>query len=375
MLSKLLEERFRLKTHGTSVRREVLAGLTTFVTMAYIVAVNPQVLAGEGSPTRMDFGAVLVATCLASALATLVMGLWVNYPFALAPGMGLNAFFAFTLCGSMGLPWQTALGAVFLSGLCAVLVTVSRARETIIQAIPAPLKAAVAAGIGLFIAFIGFKNAGIVVASPATLVSLGHLSSAPVLLALFGLLLTSVLLVRKIPGAILLGMLAVTVTGVWIRGPDGQAITHFKAGAWGLLDLPPSLAPGFLKLDVWGALKPALFVPIFSLFFVDLFDTIGTFVGVAGRIGLFDEAGRLKRGREALFADSLGTVFGSLLGTSNTTTYVESAAGVAVGGRTGLTSVVVAACFLLSLFFSPVIAAVPACATAPALIVVGALMC
>jgi AGZA family xanthine/uracil permease-like MFS transporter len=374
MLASALDRYFHLQANNTTLRTEVIAGLTTFVTMAYIIVVNPLVLAGPSSGTGMDFGAVMMATCLAAAGATLVMGLWVNYPFALAPGMGLNAFFAYGLCGAMGLPWQTALGVVCISGLCAVVVTATRMRETIIVAIPAHLKSAVAAGIGLFIAFIGFKNAGVIVASPATLVTLGPIGSAEALLALGGLIVTGILLVRRVTGAILIGMLAVTLVGVLVPGKEGTSITHFVPGALGIIDRPPSIAPGFLQLDLVGALQPSLFIAIFSLFFVDLFDTVGTFVGVAGRVGLIDADGRLKRGRQALFADSLGTLFGSLFGTSNTTTYVESAAGVNAGGRTGLTAVVVALCFLASILFAPLVRAVPAVATAPALIVVGVLM-
>jgi adenine/guanine/hypoxanthine permease len=375
IVTELFERWFHLSENRTNPRTELVAGLTTFVTMAYIVVVNPLVLAGPNSHTGMDFGAVMVATCLASAISTLVMGLWVNYPFALAPGMGLNAFFAYSLCGAMGLPWQTALGVVFISGACAVGVTLSRIRETIIVAIPAHLKAAVAAGIGLFIAFIGFKNAGIIIQNPATFLSLGKVSSPEVLLALGGLVFTGVLLVRRTTGAILIGMLAVTFVGLFVPGTDGRHLTRFTPGALWIFDMPPSVMPGLFALDIVGALKLSLAVPIFSLFFVDLFDTVGTFVGVAGRVGLIDADGRLKHGRKALFADSLGTIFGALLGTSNTTTYVESAAGVNAGGRTGLTAVVVALCFLASLFLAPLVQAVPAVATAPALILVGALMC
>lgn len=366
---------FRLEENGTDVRTEVVAGLTTFVTMAYIVIVNPLTLAGPNSGTGMDFGAVMMATCLASALATLVMGLYANYPFALAPGMGLNAFFAYGLCRGMGLPWQVAMGAVFLSGCFALLVTLTRVREAVILAIPAYLKSAVGAGIGLFIAFIGLKNAGLIVDDPATFVHLGRMSAPSVLLSLFGLVLTGFLLVRGVTGAMLIGILATTAAGLLVPAGGGRMVTQFTPGKLFLADLPPSLGPGLLQLDVLGALKPALFVPIFSLFFVDLFDTVGTFVGVARRTGMIDEQGRLKRGNRALVADSLGTLIGSLLGTSNTTTYVESAAGVNAGGRTGLTAVVVAACFLLSTFLSPVVTAVPAAATAPALILVGVLMC
>lgn len=366
---------FKFAENGTSLKTEIIAGLTTFVTMAYIIIVNPLTLAGPNANTGMDFGAVLMATCLASAFATLVMGLLANYPFALAPGMGLNAFFTYGLVGAMGLPWQVALGAVFISGCIAVLVTLTGIRETIIRAIPMPLKAATGAGIGLFIAFIGLKNAGIIVDNPATFVALGKMSDPHVLLAVFGLIITGILLVRRVTGSIILGILITTVLGLFVPAGDGKMITNFVPGAFGIFDKPPAITPGLFKLDIAGALKFSLFAPIFSLFFVDLFDTIGTFVGVASKTGMIDEHGNLKRGSRALFADSLGTIIGSLLGTSNTTTYVESAAGVNAGGRTGMTSVVVAILFLLSTFLSPVVLAVPAVATAPALILVGVLMC
>lgn len=371
-----LDKFFGFAENGTNLKTEILAGLTTFVTMAYIIIVNPLTLVGpKDAPTGMDFGAVLMATCFAAATATLVMGLLANYPFALAPGMGLNAFFTYGLVGAMGLPWQVALGAVFISGCVAVIVTLTKIRETIIRAIPMHLKAAVGAGIGLFIAFIGFKNAGIIVDNPATFVALGNMGDPHVLLAVFGLILTGVLLVRRVTGSILLGILITTVVGLFVPAGDGKMLTNFVPGAFGIIDKPPSIAPGFFKLDIVGALKWSLFAPIFSLFFVDLFDTIGTFVGVASRTGMIDEQGNLKRGNKALLADSLGTIIGSLFGTSNTTTYVESAAGVNAGGRTGMTAVVVAICFLLSTFLSPIVLAVPAVATAPALIIVGVLMC
>lgn len=333
--------------------------MTTFVTMAYIILVNPQILGDAG----MDKGATLVATCLASAAATLFMGLYANYPFALAPGMGLNAFFAYTLAPKIG--WPAALGCVLLSGLCAVLVTLTGLRETLIRAIPASLKHAVAAGIGLFIALIGLKNAGIVVSHPVTFVDLGDFHRKETLLSAVGLFLTAGLLARKVRGGMLLGILLTAALGV----PFG--ITQIPEN-W--IAAPPSLAPTFLKLDLKAALQWSLAPVIFSLFFADLFDTLGTFVGVASRTGMLDAQGRLKRGGRALFADALGTVVGSLLGTSNTTTYVESASGVACGGRTGLTSVVVAALFLASTVFAPLALAVPKEATAPALILVGIFM-
>lgn len=356
-----LERYFQLKENGTDVRTEILAGFTTFVTMAYIILVNPIVLKDAG----LDQGAVFMATALAAAISTLFMGLYANYPFALAPGMGLNAFFAYVMVGKMGIPWQTALGAVFLSGIIAVIVTLTGLRELLIRAIPLHLKHAVGAGIGLFIAFIGFKNAGIVVSNPATFVDLGNFKDPGTLLATIGLIITAVLVAKGVRGGMLLGIIITTIIGI----PMG--ITKIPSS---IISAPPSMAPGFLKLDVMGALKVSMYPVIFSLFFADLFDTIGTFVGVASRTGMIDENGNLKRGNKALFADSLGTVIGSLLGTSNTTTYVESAAGVSAGGRTGLTSVVVSLLFIASIIFSPIALAVPSQATAPALIIVGIFM-
>ncbi|MCR4430882.1 MAG: NCS2 family permease [Tepidanaerobacteraceae bacterium] len=355
------ERLFNLSENGTNVRTEVLAGITTFVTMAYILLVNPLVL----KDAHLDQGAVFMATALASALSTLFMGLYANYPFALAPGMGLNAFFAYVMVGKMGLEWQTALGAVFLSGIIAVVVTLTGLRELLIKAIPLPMKHAVGAGIGLFIAFIGFKNAGIVVSNPSTFVDLGNFNDPKTLLATIGLVIMAVLVARGVKGGILLGIIITTIIGI----PMG--VTKLPAS---VVSAPPSMAPGLFKLDIMGALKFSMYPVIFSLFFADLFDTIGTFVGVASRTGMIDENGNLKRGNKALFADSLGTVIGSLLGTSNTTTYVESAAGVSVGGRTGLTSVVVSLLFIASIIFSPIALAVPGEATAPALIIVGIFM-
>ncbi|MBI2264262.1 MAG: NCS2 family permease [Armatimonadetes bacterium] len=355
-----LEKWFQLKESGTNVKTEIIAGLTTFVTMAYIIIVNPQILKDAG----MDHGAVFVATCLAAAASTLFMGLFANYPFALAPGMGLNAFFAYVMVGKMGLSWQTALGAVFISGCIATVVTATGLRELIIKAIPLPLKHAVSAGIGLFIAFIGFKNAGIVVSDPNTLVNLGNLTGREPLLAIIGLFIIGALIARNVTGGILIGILATTIIGI----PLG--ITKFSGMSLSI----PSIAPGFMKLDISEALQWGTALTIFSLFFADLFDTVGTLVGVCNRTNLMDEEGNLKRGNRALFADSLGTVFGALLGTSNTTSYVESAAGVAAGGRTGLTATVTGITFILALVFAPIALAVPGAATAPALIIVGILM-
>ncbi|HHU32591.1 MAG: NCS2 family permease [Zhaonellaceae bacterium] len=368
----MLEKFFGFKENGTTLKTEIIAGLTTFVTMAYIIIVNPLTLATP--ETGMDFGAVMMATCLSAAFTTLLMGLYANYPFALAPGMGLNAFFSYTLVMHMGVSWETALGVVFISGLIAMLVAVSRIRETVIKAIPMHLKTAIGAGIGLFIAFIGLQNAGIIVDNPATLLGFGKITDPHVLLAIFGLIVTGILLVKKVTGSIILGILITTVVGLFVPAGDGTMITNFQPGALGIFDLPPSIAPTLFKLDILGALKFSLFAAIFSLFFVDMFDTIGTLVGVASKTNLMDEKGNLKRGNKALYVDFIGTMMGAFLGTSNVTTYVESASGVNAGGRTGMTAVVVGILFLLSTFLSPVVLAIPGVATAPALILVGVMM-
>lgn len=367
-----LDRFFKLTERGTNVRTEILAGLTTFVTMAYILVVNPNTLTLKGLPPDVlaklnlpDWGAVFMATVLAAVASTLIMGLVANWPFALAPGMGLNAFFAFTLVLGMGLSWQTALGAVFISGILALIVTVTGLRELMIKAIPLSLKHAVSAGIGFFIMLIGLKNAGVIVGNEATLVAMGNVKSAPVLVAIVGLIVTAALVARRVPGGILIGIALTTVIGL----PFG--VTTLPAQ---YISTPPSLGPTFLKLDIVGALSGGMIAIIFSMFFADLFDTIGTFVGVAGKAGLMDKQGNLKDGSKALAADSCGTIIGALLGTSNTTTYVESAAGISAGGRTGLTAVATAFFFILAAFFWPVFIAVPTAATAPALIIVGVLM-
>ncbi|HWQ78249.1 MAG TPA: NCS2 family permease [Anaerovoracaceae bacterium] len=367
---------FDFAGNKTSLKTELVAGLTTFVTMAYIIIVNPLVLAGENSGTGMDFGAVLSATCFASGISTLLMGLISNYPFALAPGMGLNAFFTYTLCGSMGLNWQTALGVVFISGCFALIVTLTNLKRIAIKAIPAHLKVAVTAGVGLFISFIGFTNSGIITANSATIIGIGDFSDPKVLLAVIGLIICSVLVIRKIPGSLLIGIFATTVIGLFIADPaTGNPVTSFQPGTYGIFNSMPSLAPTAFQLDIADALQFSLIIPIFSLFFVDFFDTIGGFVGIASKAGMIDKNGDLKNGGRALMLDSCGTIIGSLLGTSNTTTYIESAAGVNAGGRTGLTSVVVALCFFAAPFLSPLFISVPAAATSPALIIVGVMMC
>jgi AGZA family xanthine/uracil permease-like MFS transporter len=356
----VLDRFFQLSEHRTDVRTEVLAGLTTFLTMAYIVFVNPSILAAAG----MDQGSVFVATCLAAALSTFIMGLYANYPIALAPGMGLNAYFAFALVKGMGLTWQTALGAVFISGLLALLLSVSPVREWLFNAIPKTLKMAISAGIGLFLGIIALQNAGIIADHPVTLVTLGNVKTWQVALCAAGFVLMVALDARGVPGAIIIGILATTLLGVAL------GITPFR----GVASLPPSLAPTLFQLDLLGALEVGLVTIIIVLLFVDLFDTAGTLVGVAHRAGLLAPDGTLPRLRRALIADSSATMIGSLLGTSNTTSYIESAAGVKAGGRTGLTAAVVGGLFLLALFFSPLAATVPSYATAPALLYVACLM-
>ncbi len=356
----MLEKLFQLKAHGTNVRTEILAGVTTFLTMAYIIFVNPMMMADAG----IDPGAAFVATCLAAALGSLIMGAWANYPIALAPGMGLNAFFSYTVVGSMGYSWQVALGAVFISGFLFFMLSIFRIREWIINSIPMPLRSAIAAGIGLFLALIALKSAGIVVDNPATLVGAGDMTQPGPLLAALGFMLIVALAYRRVTGAVMIGILAIT----------GISLLFGLTQATGFVSAPPSLAPTFLELDIRGALDVGLVAVIFAFLFVDLFDTSGTLIGVAQKADLVDKDGKLPRLGRALMADSTATMFGSLLGTSTTTSYVESAAGTAVGGRTGLTACVVAALFLLSLFLSPLAGAVPAFATAPALFFVAVLM-
>ncbi|KJU76380.1 NCS2 family permease [Ectopseudomonas chengduensis] len=356
----MLERLFQLKAHNTTVRTEVLAGITTFLTMAYILFVNPEMLAKTG----MDHGAVFVATCLAGAIGSLIMGLLANYPIALAPGMGLNAFFTYTVVMTMGYSWQTALGAVFLSGAIFFLLSIFKIREWIINSIPLALRAGIAAGIGLFLAIIALKNAGIVVDHPATLVGLGDMSKGGALLACLGFFVIAALAYRKVTGAVMIGILLVT----------GLSIVLGLSELQGVVSMPPSLMPTLLQLDIAGALDIGLISVIFAFLFVDLFDTSGTLVGVAQKADLLDKDGKMPRLGRALMADSTATMAGAALGTSTTTSYIESAAGISAGGRTGLTACVVAALFLLALFFAPLAGAVPAYATAPALLFVAVLM-
>ncbi|HNH24227.1 MAG TPA: NCS2 family permease [Accumulibacter sp.] len=356
----MLEKLFQLRMHGSDVPTEILAGLTTFMTMAYILFVNPAILGQTG----MDKGAVFVATCLAAALGSACMGLIANYPIALAPGMGLNAFFTFTVVLQMGYRWPVALGAVFVSATLFFLLSIFRIREWIIGSIPLPLRSAITAGIGLFLALIALKSAGLVVANPATLVGLGDLESPQARLAILGFVLIVVLEARRITGAVMIGILTITALAVVL------GLVSFN----GLVSLPPSLAPTWLQLDIRGALDIGMLSIVFAFLFVDLFDNTGTLIAVAKRAGLMRSDGHLPKMGRALIADSTAALAGSLLGTSTTTSYIESAAGVAAGGRTGLTACVVAILFLLALFFAPLAAMVPAFATAPALLFVAVLM-
>jgi len=358
--SRLLQRVFHLDENNTTVRRELLAGVTTFMTMAYVVVVNPRILAEAGMPVE----GVLFATCISAAIATLIMGVWANYPIALAPGMSLNAYFTYSIVIGRGIPWQTALGVVFLSGLLFLLLTLTNVREQIVNGIPDCLKFGTAAGIGLFIAFIGLRNAKIIVANPATFVGLGKASDPQVLLAAAGLILIAILMARKIGSAILIGIVAIAIAGI----PLGLA--HWPDHLFSL----PHPGGTFFKLDFRAAAKISLGELIFVFFFVDLFDNVGTLVGVCEQ-GNFLRDGKLPRASRALLADAFGTMVGAVTGTSTVTSYIESAAGVAAGARTGLGNLVIAGFFLIAMFCAPLVAAIPSYATAPALILVGALMC
>jgi adenine/guanine/hypoxanthine permease len=356
----MLERYFQLNAHGTTVRTEIVAGFTTFLTMAYIMFVNPAILSDAG----MDRGAVFVATCIGTAIGTLIMGLYANYPLALAPGMGLNAYFTYGVVKGMHYSWEVALGAVLISGVLFLILSLLKLREWIVDAIPQSLKMAISAGIGLFLGIIALHNAGIVTGSPDTLVTLGDVKAPSVILAVCGFLAIVALDARRVPGAIIISVLAVTAVGIALGiSPYG-----------GIAAAPPSLAPTFLKLDIKGALDAGLIAIIFAFFFVDLFDNTGTLVGVAHRAGLIGKDGKIPRLNRVFIADSTATICGSLLGTTTVTSYIESAAGVRAGGRTGLVGVVVAVLFLLSLFFSPLAGSVAAYATAPALLYVACLM-
>ncbi len=376
-----LDRFFGLSASGSTVSRELRAGLTTFLTMSYILFVNPQVL-GNAIHVPNGFVQLLMTTAIAAAFGSFAMGLIARYPFAQAPGMGLNAFFAFTVVLGMKVPWQTALGAVFISGLLFVLLSVLGARQAIVRAIPTSLKFAITGGIGAFLAFLGLKTAGVVVANPATYLGLGTISTPSVWLALLGVVVTAVLMARRVTGAILWGILLTTIIGIALHlpvyegGPKGalQAFPGFTGNLGGLLGTP--VWPGDLigKLDIAGALGLGLLHVVFTFFFVDFFDATGTLTGLSQRAGYLDERGDMPRARRLFAMDGLAAMFGAVMGTSTTTAYVESASGIGEGGRTGLTAVTVGVLFLLSMFLWPLAAAIPAAATAPALILVGALM-
>ena len=357
-----LKKLFGFDPNETTVRTEILAGITTFLTMSYILAVNPAMFSQlDGMPA----GAVFTATALAAIVGTLAMAFIGRLPFGLAPGMGLNAFFVFSVCMGMGYSWQFALTAIFIEGILFILLTVTNVREAIVNAIPRSLRNAIGAGIGLFIAFIGMQNAGIIVNSDATLVALGEITKGSALLAIIGLIITGVLYVRNVRGAMLIGILATTLIGI----PMG--ITEFK----GIVSAPESIAPIFCKFewkDIWSL---DMFVVVFTFLFIDLFDTMGTLIGVCTKADMMDKkTGNIPRLKQAFLADSIATTVGAMLGTSTTTTYVESAAGVAQGGRSGLTALVIACCFAVTLFLSPLFLSIPSAATAPVLILVGLLM-
>jgi len=356
----MFEKFYQLKANGTTVKTEVLAGITTFLTMAYILAVNPNILAAAG----MDKNALFTATAVASIVGTLAMALYAKLPFAQAPGMGMNAFFAFTVVLGMGYSWQFALTAILCEGVIFFIMNMLNIREAIVNAIPATLKNAISAGIGLFIAFIGLQNSGIVVNNDATLVQIGDITHGTALLALIGLVITAVLLIRKVKGALLIGILATAVIGI----PMG--ITTFG----GIMDVPPSPAPLFFKFDFSKFFTFDMLIVTFTFLFVDVFDTVGTLIGVCSKANMLDANGQIPNVKKAFYADAIGTTSGAIFGTSAVTTYVESAAGVSEGGRTGLTALVTAGCFVLALFFAPLFLSIPGAATAPILILVGLMM-
>ena len=359
-MTQLLERLFKLESHGTNPKKELIAGLTTFVTMAYIILVNPQIMSAAG----MDPGASFVGTCIAAAFACFAMGLYANWPVGLAPGMGLNAFFTFTVVIEMGYSWEVALGAVFLAGILFVIMSVTPLRRWMLDSIPMNLRVAMGSGVGLFVGFIGLKSGGLIVANDSNFLSLGDFSKTETVLAGLGFLLISVLAIRKVPGAIILGVMVVTVSAMLF------GLVQFQ----GLVSMPPDLAPTFMKLDIMGALDLTMVSIVISFLFVNLFDTAGTLLGVANRANLIDENGDVKNLDRALKADSTSSVVGAFFGCAPVTSYVESSAGVEAGGRTGLTAVVVGLLFLLAIFFSPLASIVPAYATSGALIYVAILM-
>ena len=373
----MIDRYFGIAKAGSTIPRELRAGLTTFLTMSYVLFVNPQVLGGA-IVVPNGFAKLLVVTALAAAIGSLLMALVARYPFAQAPGMGLNAYFAYTVVLGQKIPWETALGAVFISGALFVVLSVLGVRQAIVRAIPNPLKFAVTAGIGMFLAFLGLRNAGAVVANPATFVTLGSLTAPPVLVALFGLLVTAALLVRRVKGAIVYGIVGATLLGIVTRAPlypgAHGALVPFAGFPDGVVALPvwPSGLIG--ALDIRGALALGAAAVVFTFFFVDFFDATGTLVGLASRAGYLDANGDMPRSRRTFASDGLAAMFGALLGTSTTTAYIESAAGIEEGGRTGLTALAVAVLFLLATLLWPLASLIPAAATAPALILVGSLM-
>jgi len=359
-MKKFLENIFALQLNHTSIKQEFLAGFTTFITMAYIIFVNPQMMAASG----MDLGASFVGTCIAAAIACFAMGFYSNWPVGLAPGMGLNAFFTYTVVGEMGYSWEIALGAVFLAGILFVIISVTPLRQWMLNSIPMNLRIAMGAGVGLFVGFIGLKTGGIIVQNEATFLSLGNFKNVETLLAILGFLLILILSIRQVVGAILIGVLAVTISGLLL------GLIEFN----GIVASPPNLQPILLKLDIWGAFDVAMISVIISFLFVNLFDTAGTLLGVASRANLIQDSGKIVNLDKALKADSSASVAGSLFGCSPVTSYVESSAGVEAGGRTGLTAVTVGLFFLIAIFFSPIASMVPSYATAGALIYVAVLM-
>lgn len=357
----MLKKLFGFNPSESTVKKEIMAGITTFLTMSYILAVNPAIF---GKLDGMPVGAVFTSTALAAIIGCLAMAFCGKLPFGLAPGMGLNAFFVYTVCLGMGYSWQFALTAVFLEGLIFILLTITNVREAIVNTIPQSLRNAIGVGIGLFIAFIGLSSANVVVSTDATLVSLGDITTGPALLALIGIIITGFMYARDIPGAILIGILATMIIGI----PMG--VTEFK----GILSHPESISPIFCKFEFENIFTTDMLIVVFTLLFIDMFDTVGTLVGVCTKSNMIDKNGNISRIKEAFMADAIATTAGAILGTSTTTTYVESAAGVAQGGRSGLTAFAIAACFAVALFFSPLFLSIPSAATAPALIIVGLLM-
>jgi len=359
-MKKTLEQIFKLQDNNTTIAKEFLAGFTTFVTMAYIIFVNPQMMAASG----MDLGASFVGTCIAASIACFVMGFYSNWPVGLAPGMGLNAFFTYTVVGEMGYSWEIALGAVFLAGILFVIISVTPLRQWMLNSIPMNLRIAMGAGVGLFVGFIGLKTGGLIVQNDATFLSLGNLKNIETLLAAIGFLLILILAIRKMTGAIIIGILGITIIAFFL------GLIEFN----GIISSPPNLSPIFIKLDILGALDLAMISIIISFLFVNLFDTAGTLLGVASRANLIEDSGKIKYLDRALKADSSASVAGSLFGCSPVTSYVESSAGVEAGGRTGLTAITVGLFFLMAIFFSPLASMVPSYATAGALIYVAILM-